>query len=64
MVENPISDVRRPQVNDARDVRLHSGDEDRLLAAIKTSRNPWLRPAVVLAVETAFTQSLHALIHP
>lgn len=57
MVENPISDVRRPQVNDARDVRLHPGDEDRLLAAIQTSRNPWLRPAVILAVETAMRRS-------
>ena len=57
MVENPISDVRRPQVNDARDVRLHPGDEERLHAAIKTSRNPWLRPAVILAVETAMRRS-------
>lgn len=57
MVENPISDVRRPQVNDARDVRLHPGDEDRLLTAIQTSRNPWLRPAIILAVETAMRRS-------
>lgn len=57
MVENPISDVRRPQVNDARDVRLHPGDEDRLLTAVQTSRNPWLKPAVILAVETAMRRS-------
>jgi len=57
MVENPISDVRRPQVNDARDVRLHTAGEHALLAAIKASRNPWLRPAVVLAIETAMRRS-------
>jgi len=57
LVENPISDVRRPQVNDARDVRLHPDDEERLFAAIETARNPWLKPAVILAIETAMRRS-------
>lgn len=54
MVDNPVSDVRRPKVDDARDVRLHGDEEERLLAAIdKDTRNPWLKPAVILAIETA-----------
>lgn len=58
MVENPISDIKRPPVNDARDVRLHDDDEERLLAVIeKDSRNPWLKPAVILAIETAMRRS-------
>lgn len=58
MVENPVSDVRRPTVTDARDVRLHGDDEQRILAVIdKDSRNPWLKPAVILAIETAMRRS-------
>lgn len=53
MIENPISDVRRPSVRDARDTRLQAGEEAKLLEACRTARNPWLEPAVVLAVETA-----------
>lgn len=57
MVENPISDVRRPTVNDARTVRLQPDEEERLIAAIEQSRNPWLKPAVILAIETAARRS-------
>lgn len=53
MIENPISDVRRPSVRDARDTRLHPGEEERLLEACRKARNPWLTPAVLLALETA-----------
>jgi integrase len=54
LVENPVSPVRRPTVRDARDVRLAPGDEERLFAAIDAeSRNPWLKPSIILAVETA-----------
>ncbi len=50
MVENPVSDVRRPIVRDARDIRL--GDEGgRLLEACIESRNPWLVPAFLLALD-------------
>jgi integrase len=53
MVENPVSDVRRPQVNDARDVRLHGDEAGLLLEACENARTPWLFPAVLLALETA-----------
>ena len=50
MIENPISDVRRPSVRDARDTRLHPGEEDKLLGECRKARNPWLTPAVLLAL--------------
>ncbi len=51
--ENPISDVKRPRVRNDRDVRLFDGEEEALLAALGDSRNPWIKPAVILAIETA-----------
>jgi integrase len=57
MVENPISDVRRPTVRDARDTRLQPGEEEKLLAHCRDARNSWLVPAVILAVETALRRS-------
>lgn len=53
MVENPVSDVRRPIVRDARDTRLRPGEQEKLLDACRASKNPWLAPAVILALETA-----------
>lgn len=53
MIENPVSDVRRPIVRDARDTRLRHGDQEKLLEACRESKNPWLAPAVILALETA-----------
>lgn len=55
LLENPVSDVDRPTVKDARDVRF-DGDLDeagRLVEACEQARNPWLLPAVLLALETA-----------
>lgn len=51
--ENPISDVKRPRVRNNRDVRLFDGEEEALLAALDDSYNPWIKPAVILAIETA-----------
>ncbi|WP_096700027.1 site-specific integrase [Magnetospirillum sp. 15-1] len=57
MIENPISDVRRPTVRDARDTRLQPGEEEKLLQHCRDARNPWLTPAVILALETALRRS-------
>lgn len=57
MVENPISDVRRPTVNDARDVRLHGDEAGLLLEACEGALNKWLVPAVLIALETAMRRS-------
>jgi len=53
LLENPVKDVKRPRVNDARDVRLQPGEEERLLAALDEGRNPWAKAAAILAIETA-----------
>lgn len=65
-VENPIAMIRRPPENRARNRRLASGEEEKLLAELEEttrsergtyeqggSRNPWMRPLVILALETA-----------
>tara|TARA_B100000965_G_scaffold263886_1_gene222788 strand:+ start:4445 stop:5443 length:999 start_codon:yes stop_codon:yes gene_type:complete len=57
LVENPISDVKRPRVRDQRDVRLQDGEEEKLLAALDQARNPWIKPATILALETAMRRS-------
>ena len=57
MVENPISDVRRPKVDDARDIRLHGDEAGKLLKACEESKNKWLVPAYLLALETAMRRS-------
>ncbi len=51
---NPVNteDVKRPAVNDERDVRLSKDEIDRLLAACAEARVWWLRPFVELAFET------------
>jgi integrase len=51
--ENPISDVKRPRVSDRRDTRFQADEEERLMEALTRCRNPWVVPAVILAIETA-----------
>lgn len=65
-IENPISMIRRPPENKARKRRLAVGEEEKLLAELEEStrsergtfeaggtHNPWIRPLVILALETA-----------
>ncbi len=51
--ENPISDVKRPKVRDSRDTRLLEDEEEALMAALDDCRNPWVKPTVILALESA-----------
>ena len=50
---NPVELVRKPKLPQGRNRRLVDDEEERLLAACADSRNPWLRPIVVFAIETA-----------
>lgn len=50
---NPVDGVRRPKIDNARERRLEKGEEKRLLAGLEESRSAWLKPAVLLALETA-----------
>ncbi|MBU2762246.1 site-specific integrase [Acidithiobacillus caldus] len=49
----PTAMVSKPKMPKARDRRLVDDEEARLLAACAKARNPWLRPVVVFAIETA-----------
>ncbi len=51
--ENPLTKVKKPKVKDARDRRLMPGELEALLAECENSRVHWLKPAVMLALETA-----------
>lgn len=54
--QNPVKLVRRPKAPRPRDRRLHPGEEERLLAAADVGRTPWMRPLIILAIETAMRQ--------
>ncbi|WP_227487897.1 site-specific integrase [Acidithiobacillus sp. HP-11] len=50
---NPCLQIRMPAQSKARDRRLEADEESRLLAACSESRNAWLRPCVIFAIETS-----------
>lgn len=52
LTSNVVAQVRRIPVRDARDRRLETGELDRLNVAIASTRNPLIRPAIMLAIET------------
>lgn len=64
-VDNPVLSIRRPKPSKARERRLALDEEARLLTALENeerdehgrlgsgTRNPWIKPLVSLAIETA-----------
>ncbi|PTD21627.1 hypothetical protein CV103_10185 [Sphingomonas fennica] len=54
---NSIALVRKPRIQNARDRRLRPGELKRLEAALAETRNPFIRPLILLAVETALRRS-------
>lgn len=56
-VDNPVRDVRKPSKSKARDRRLAKGEETILLQSCNVSRNPWLSPIVIIAIETGMRRS-------
>ena len=63
LVENPVSHCRRPRVDDARDIRLPPEHEVALLAALDKTRNTWIKPFVIVALETAMRRSEMLALH-
>jgi integrase len=57
LAENPLRRVRLPKENAARERRLMSGEEDRLLIECQAARAPYLMHAVIVAIETGMRQS-------
>jgi integrase len=56
-VESPFKGLRRPRYFNERDRRLSDDEESRLLAAAHADENPYVEPAIVLALETAMRRS-------
>lgn len=53
---NPVEKIRKPTESKGRDRRLSATEWKAFTEECKKSRNPWLWPAVQLAVETAMRQ--------
>lgn len=56
LVQNPVRMVRRPVPPRGRDRRLVGDEEQRLLDAADAGRNTYMRPLIILAIETAMRQ--------
>ncbi|MCO5401516.1 tyrosine-type recombinase/integrase [Ralstonia soli] len=54
-ITNPVALIRKPPTPQGRDRLLLADEEDRLLAALAPTgrRSPWLRPMMILSLETA-----------
>lgn len=52
LARNPAKLVRRPSAPKGRTRRLEGDEEVKLLAAADRGRNPWMKPLIILAVET------------
>lgn len=56
LVQNPVRMIRRPAPPRGRDRRLNGDDEKLLLDAADSGRSSYMRPLIVLAIETAMRQ--------
>ncbi len=56
LVQNPVRMIRRPAPPRGRDRRLVGDEEQRPLDAADAGRNAYMRPLIILAVETAMRQ--------
>ncbi len=50
---NPLANLRKPKSNPARQRRLRPQEEEKLLKGAEGMRSDYLRPAIVIALETA-----------
>jgi len=50
---NPISLIRKPAPNKARDRVLNDDQRQALITSVDQCRNPWVKPVVIFALETA-----------
>ena len=50
---NPVFQIRKPALSKSRTRRLKIDEEKKLLCALEAIENPWAKPLVVVALETA-----------
>ena len=55
-VENPLKNIRKPTINNARNRRFEVDEEERLYAALANCKSYCMRPLAEFAVETAMRQ--------
>lgn len=53
---NPLKNIRKPSVSNARDRRLEPGEYEKIKAVLVESGNPYAAPAFDLAIETSLRQ--------
>ncbi|MFM0454963.1 site-specific integrase [Paraburkholderia nemoris] len=53
LTSNPVSLIRKPRSGKARDRVLTAGERAALISACGQCHNPWIRPVVIFALETA-----------
>ena len=56
LMQNPCRMIRRPSPPRGRERRLEEGEEQKLLEAADTARNPYMRSLIIIALETAMRQ--------
>ncbi len=56
ITHNPVHRISKPRQSEGRDRRLEPGEEERLLQAADSCRNPNVRPFIILALETAMRE--------
>jgi integrase len=52
-LSNPLTDLRLVTTDRKRQRRLHEGELERLLLAVRRSRNRYIKPVILFAIETA-----------
>jgi integrase len=55
-ISNPVIKGVRPSKGNGRNRRLEEGEEEQLLEAAASSSRPWLKSAIILAIETGMRQ--------
>lgn len=60
---NPVEKIRKPSEGNSRDRRLSANEWTRLEVQLQKSSNPYLYPAVQLAIETAMRQGELLTLH-
>lgn len=55
-ITNPVDEIELPAAGRSRKRRLERGEEERLMEALDSTRNPLVKPLVQLAIETAMRQ--------
>lgn len=54
---NPVKQIKKPRINNARSRRLSTDEQSKLIEGTKSCLNPWIRPMILFALHTGMRQS-------